>query len=148
MKEFPKNNAIKILLADDDTDDRIFFERALINTNIPSQFASVRDGEQLIEYLNSHLENLPEVLFLDLSMPRKTGFECLTEIRENNNFDAIHIVMFSTSYTKDTGYEQGMIETLLQNGAQNYIRKPNDLHLLQESIHKVLTEIATIKSNT
>jgi CheY-like chemotaxis protein len=74
---------IHILLADDDIDDRGFFEKALLEIPIACQLTMVQDGEQLMDYLNKHTMELPDVLFLDLSMPRKTGFECLTEIKEN-----------------------------------------------------------------
>lgn len=140
-------NAIKILLADDDTDDRSFFEKALTDIEMNTLLSEVRDGEQLIEYLNLNTKNLPDILFLDLSMPRKTGFECLSEIRENGLFNNIYIVMFSTSYTKDKEYEQGMIKTLLENGAQHYIRKPNDLKFLKEEIQKVLAQVIEKKKN-
>jgi len=138
MNEEKKNNPIKILLADDDTDDRFFFDKALKEVETLTHLKTVHDGEQLMGYLSANLENLPDVLFLDLSMPRKTGFECLSEIRENKMFNGIYIVMFSTSYTKDTIYEQGMIKTLYEIGAQDYIRKPNDLDQLKKAIASAL----------
>jgi CheY-like chemotaxis protein len=70
--------SINILLADDDTDDCFFFEKALREISITTQLTSVSDGERLMDHLSKNLGKLPDVLFLDLNMPRKSGFECLT----------------------------------------------------------------------
>src|ERR1017187_552055 len=98
-------NPIKILFADDDADDRFFFDKALKEIPIANHLTSVNDGEQLMNYLSGNSENIPDILFLDLSMPRKNGFECLVEIRQNEKFKDIKVIMFSTSYPRDANYE-------------------------------------------
>ena len=52
----------------------------------------------------------PDILFLDLSMPRKNGFECLYEIKENEKLKHMPVVMFSTSFQNSNNYEQRIIE--------------------------------------
>ncbi|MBL0048202.1 MAG: response regulator [Bacteroidetes bacterium] len=136
-----KTAPLSILLADDDKDDRYFFEKALKELSIPTLINSVNDGEQLMLYLVKHAANLPDVLFLDLSMPRKNGFECLSEIKENQVLKNIPVIMFSTSYTKDFNYEKNMIETLQKIGAQDYIRKPDNFEKLKEVIKLALDRI-------
>jgi CheY-like chemotaxis protein len=89
---------LKILLADDDTDDRFFFEKALNELSLNTHLTTVHGGEQLMEYLLENTKNLPDVLFLDLSMPRKNGIECLSEIKENKQLEAVPVIMFSTSF--------------------------------------------------
>jgi CheY-like chemotaxis protein len=135
---------LNILLADDDADDRSFFEKALKEIPIDTNLVSVNDGELLMEYFSKNAEQLPDVLFLDLSMPRKGGFECLTEMKEDVILKDIPIVMFSTSYTQDFNYEQGMIGVLYTIGAQDYIRKPGTIAELKElilhSLRKVIKE--------
>ena len=135
---------LNILLADDDADDRSFFEKALKEIPIDSRLTAVNDGEQLMDYLLKNTEQLPEVLFLDLSMPRKGGFECLTEMKDNIKLKDIPIVMFSTSYTQDFNYELGMIGVLYKLGVQDYIRKPGTIAQLKElilhSLRKVIKE--------
>ena len=74
---------LKILLADDDTDDCLFFKDALEGIPISIEFTAVHDGEQLMQFLNNETNPLPQILFLDLNMPRKNGFECLAEIKQN-----------------------------------------------------------------
>lgn len=135
---------LNILLADDDADDRSFFEKALKGIPINTNLSAVNDGEQLMDYLTKTSEQLPDVLFLDLSMPRKGGFECLTEMKENSTLKNIPVVMFSTSYTQGFDFEQGMISVLYKIGAQDYIRKPGTIPQLKElilhSLRKVIKE--------
>ncbi|MDP1764331.1 MAG: response regulator [Sediminibacterium sp.] len=136
---------VNILLADDDIDDRLFFDKALKEIPITTQLTTVHDGEQLMNYLSENSENLPDILFLDLSMPRKTGFECLSEIKHNKKLQALFVVMFSTSYSRDIIYEQSMIDILSKIGAQDYIRKPGDFEQLKKIIHNVLIRVTEEK---
>jgi len=62
---------MKILLADDDIDDCFFFEKALEELQLSTHLTIVHDGQQLMNYLSENSKNLPDVLFLDLNMPRK-----------------------------------------------------------------------------
>ncbi len=132
---------MNILLADDDTDDCFFFEKALSEIPISTQLTMVNNGERLMDYLSKNIEQLPDVLFLDLNMPRKSGFECLTEIMENSKLKDLPVIMFSTSYTMDPNYEQSMIDVLYKLGAQDYIRKPGDFSKLKELIHQSLIKL-------
>jgi len=129
---------LNILLADDDTDDCSFFEKALGEIPISSNLAIVHDGEQLMSYLFRNSANLPDILYLDLSMPRKNGFECLTEINENIELKDLIVVVFTTSFPQNMVYEENMISLLLKIGARDYIRKSGDLEQLKKSIHKTL----------
>jgi len=64
-------NQLKILLADDDIDDCIFFKEALVELLLSKHLTTVNDGEQLMQLLTNETNVLPHVLFLDLNMPRK-----------------------------------------------------------------------------
>jgi CheY-like chemotaxis protein len=142
--EQKQQKPLNILLADDDADDRSFFEKALGQIPIASHLVTVNDGEQLMDHLIANEEQLPEVLFLDLSMPRKSGFECLTEIKDNIKLKDIPVVMFSTSYTQDFNYELSMINVLYKLGAQDYIRKPGNIAHLKELIFHSLCKVIKV----
>jgi len=133
---------LNILLADDDTDDCSFFENALRDIPIATKLTIVRDGEQLMDYLSNNSEHMPDVLYLDLSMPRKNGFECLTEIKESEKLKDLIVVVFSTSFPRDMIYEDNMIKLLMKIGAHDYIRKSGDLRQLKQVIHKTLSNVA------
>ena len=92
-----------------------------------------------MNYLSENSKNLPAVLFLDLNMPRKTGFECLAEIKVNEELKDLPVVMFSTSYPRDMTYERDIINMLLRTGARDFIRKPSDFEQLKQSIHQAVT---------
>jgi len=129
---------LNILLADDDTDDCLFFKKALEELQLSTHLITFHDGEQLMNFLSENSEHLPDVLFLDLSMPRKNGFECLSEIKENKKLKDLPVVMFSTSFPHDRNYEENMINTLSNMGAYQYIRKSGDFVQLKQFIHNTL----------
>src|SRR5688572_255236 len=125
-------NITNILLADDDEDDLFMFQEALKEIGAPTSLVTASDGEQLMEALNELHGNLPDVLFLDLNMPRKNGFQCLSEIRQNDKFSALRTIIFSTSY------EEEVIESLFRNGADHYVKKPTEFNELKMIIERVL----------
>lgn len=73
---------INTLLADDDVDDRTFFKNALEAIPLQTHLSIVSDGYQLMDFLMDNIEQLPHVLFLDINMPGKNGYECLAEIKK------------------------------------------------------------------
>jgi CheY-like chemotaxis protein len=73
----------KILLAEDDEDDFILFREALSEFNECARLEWVKDGEELMDSLKINVGELPDIIFLDINMPRKNGFECLTGIRQH-----------------------------------------------------------------
>ncbi|MFC3813209.1 response regulator [Lacihabitans lacunae] len=96
----------------------------------PIELKTVVDGEQLMAFLK--VNKLPDVLFLDLNMPRKNGFECLTEIRLNTTLDDLPIIIFSTSF------EQEVVNRLYLNGAKYFILKPAEFSQFKNIIHKTI----------
>jgi CheY-like chemotaxis protein len=145
MKPVQQHAPLNIMLADDDIDDRFFFEKALNEIPIATHLTIVHDGEQLMNYLFENSAYLHDVLFLDISMPRKTGIECLSEIKENKKLKDIPVVIFSTSYPRDLKYEQNLIKILSVIGAQHYIRKPSDFAKLKEVVHNELIKVIADK---
>jgi CheY-like chemotaxis protein len=127
---------LNILLCDDDSDDCYFFNEALDNLFLPTNLTTVHDGEQLMQLLTNETNELPHVLFLDLNMPRKNGFECLTEIKHNNELKQLPVIIFSTSF------DQEVVNLLYKNGAQYFIRKPSEFPQLQKVILQALTLIS------
>lgn len=129
----PNKPVIEILLVDDDPDDRNIFSDALGELKIDTNLTLLEDGRNLLEHLEN-LEKLPHILFLDLNMPYKSGVECLIEIRRHTKFNDLSIAIYSTSSTdKD-------IEDTFINGANIYIKKPNNFGNLK----KVLSEVVNV----
>lgn len=129
------------MLADDDADERFLFEKALKEIPIATRVAPVSNGQELMDYFFKNSMNPPEVLFLDLSMPRKTGYECLIEIKENKKLEAIPIIGFTTSIPSNIGAEMKLSNTLIKFGGLDYIRKPADFGQFTHVIHQALVRV-------
>jgi CheY-like chemotaxis protein len=125
-----------LLLADDDEDDCLFFKQALQSLSITSLLITVRDGEQLMHLLTTSTAALPSVLFLDLNMPRKSGFECLAEIKRNPHLNRIPVIVLSTFF------DELVTNRLFQIGALECLQKPTDFNQLKELIRQVLSRLA------
>ena len=87
---------INVLLADDDIDDRYFFDKVLKSLPVRTELATVEDGEKLMSYLAENSEKLPDILFLDLNMPKKNGSECLVEIKQDERLKKLPVIIYST----------------------------------------------------
>ena len=122
----------KILLADDDEDDRMFFTDAFKEVKIKTKVDVVKDGQELMNFLNHPQNDLPDVLFLDLNMPRKSGMECLAEIKEDDRLKNIAIVIYSTS-ASETDIEETFVK-----GANVYLQKPSDFGVLKKLLSEVI----------
>jgi CheY-like chemotaxis protein len=109
---------IRILLVEDDEDDRYFFRWGIGESGIEAELTAVTDGRQLMDFLLNVPEPLvPDVIFLDLNMPGMDGKAALQEIRRQKKFSAIPVVILSTSTRpKD-------IEETYKYGANRYISK-------------------------
>ncbi|WP_445735449.1 response regulator [Mariniflexile sp.] len=128
------NDYIYIILADDDEDDRLFFTDAFEELNMNTKVNTFNDGVELMDYLNKPDAVLPHVLFLDLNMPKKSGMECLNEIKANGKMAEIAVVIYSTSASEED------IEETFVLGANIYIKKPSSFKQLK----KVLSDVVSI----
>lgn len=130
-----QSSPIQVLLADDDEDDRMIFLDALAMARNPTQATTVNDGVQLMQYLIAQPKHqLPDILFLDLNMPVKSGLECLKEIRLHPVFKNITVAIYSTS-----GSAEDIENTFIQ-GANVYIKKPSDFNELV----RILTHVINV----
>ena len=127
---------LNVLLADDDIDDCIFFKDALGELLLSTNLTTVNDGEQLMQLLTNETNGLPHILFLDLNMPRKNGFECLSEIKQNKKLKELPVIILSTSF------EMEVVNLLYKNGAQYFIRKPSEFSQFKIIIQQSLVSIA------
>lgn len=124
---------IRILLADDDEDDRNFFREALEELKMNTEVTFKNDGQQLMDYLSLPDIELPHLIFLDLNMPLKSGMQCLKEIREDKRLKHLSVAIYSTSASDEH------IEDTFIKGANVYIRKPNDFTTLKKVLHEVIS---------
>lgn len=120
-----QNHLSRILLAEDDPDDRMLAQEALNESNLKIPLDMVEDGEELMDYLYrrgkfQHLSKmpLPGLILLDLNMPRKDGHEALREIKSDPCLCHIPVVALTTSQTEEE------INRTYDLGANSFITKP------------------------
>lgn len=128
-----ENISTSVFLADDDEDDCMLFRDALNEVAGHVSLTVLSNGEALMNILERDSASRPGVIFLDLNMPRKNGFECLKEIKQSDHLKHIPVVIFSTSSQKES------VQKAFSEGANRYICKPVNFHLLKKTIHKVLS---------
>ena len=127
-----KEQLLNIMLADDDEDDRNFFNDAIKELKMKNNLTVFKDGKDLMDYLNSPNTVLPHILFLDLNMPCKSGNDCLKEIRANSKHKKINIAIYSTSSSEKD------IEDTFIDGEKKKKKKPNDFTKLKKILHEVV----------
>lgn len=127
-----------ILMAEDDADDRLLVQDALAECGVNDAVRFVADGEELVDYLfrRGKFEKAgesprPDLILLDLNMPRKDGREALKEIRACANLRRVPVVVFTTSRA-DTD-----IEKVYELGANSFITKPAAFDELVATIGKL-----------
>jgi DNA-binding NtrC family response regulator len=124
---------LQLLLADDDEDERLFFAKALQTLSIPTRLVTIEDGEKLINHLTIS-KKVPDIMFLDINMPRKNGSECLAEIKSNKNIKEFPIVIYSTCLN------DSMADYLYKKGAYHYLRK-GDFSDLIKHLQTILVQL-------
>ena len=129
-----------ILMADDDEDDRMMTMEAFSETMCSKNFYTVNDGQELMDYLyqrNKFIDPkespLPGLILLDLNMPKMNGREALSEIKNNQRFRSIPVVVLSTSKTDDD------VAQTYEIGVNSFVTKPESFDELV-AIAKSLTE--------
>ena len=117
--------AITILMADDDADDRLLAKDALAESRLVNDLHLVADGQELMDYLRHQgkyeepsTSPRPAVILLDLNMPKKDGFEALTEIRSDPELRQIPVVILTTSKAEEDIYRGYDL------GANSFVTKP------------------------
>ncbi len=114
-----------ILIAEDDEDDYLLTMEALKEAGIEAQVKWVKNGEELMSYLEplgkpsrNKKINFPSIILLDLNMPRKDGREVLLEIKENSVLRKIPVIVLTTSKAETD------ISHAYDLGVNSYIQKP------------------------
>ena len=130
-----RNGPFSILMADDDADDCLLVREALRESGEPHALAIVRDGQQLLDYLRHRGEfeqspsaPRPDLILLDLKMPRKDGREALSELKADPRLRSIPIVVLTTSTARDD------IGFCYRMGVNSYVTKPSTFRGLVELI--------------
>ncbi len=143
---------ILILMADDDEDDIMLTQKALKKGKLLNNLISVRDGEELLDYLQYRGEYTdaskaprPGIILLDLNMPKKDGREALKEIKADPDLREIPIVVFTTSKAEEDIYRSYKL------GVNSFITKPvtfDSLIEVMQTLGKYWFEVVSLPAET
>jgi len=127
-----------ILLVEDNPDDEILTIRALKKNNILNEVVVARDGAEALDFLfgtgqyaDRDIKETPQVVLLDLKLPKLDGLEVLRRLRKDERTKLLPIVVLTSSTE-----EQDMIESY-SLGANSYILKPVDFNQFAEAIRQL-----------
>ncbi|OGQ88082.1 MAG: two-component system response regulator [Deltaproteobacteria bacterium RIFOXYD12_FULL_56_24] len=127
-----------ILLVEDNPDDEALTLRALKKNNILNKVVVARDGAEALDFLfgtgvhaGRDAALLPEVILLDLNLPKLNGLEVLKQLRNHQQTSLLPVVILTTS-----NEDRDKIESY-RLGCNSYIRKPVDFHQFSEAIRQL-----------
>ena len=130
-----KKARLQILLAEDSADDVSLFARALKRAEVAIDMDVVNDGNEALQYLRraNHYASapIPDLMFLDLNMPKKNGHEVLVELKKDQHLKAIPVIVLSTSDAPTD------IMDSYASGATCFITKPEDFEELKNFVRKL-----------
>jgi CheY-like chemotaxis protein len=117
-----------VMLADDDDDDYFVFSLAIQEMSFAVLLTRAENGDVLMKLLE---EKHPDILFLDILMPCKSGQQCIKEIRANSKYDSLPIIVYSSLQDLQN------IEFCYREGSNLYAIKPNSLTELKSVLERV-----------
>lgn len=127
-----------ILLVDDDEGDQELTRRALTHETISAELRIVSDGEEATDYLfrrgqyqNPESSPVPDLILLDLNMPKKNGREVLEELRKDNRLSRVPVVVLTTSE------QEADILRSYDLGCNSYIQKPVDIDQFTKAVRRL-----------
>jgi len=127
-----------ILLVEDNPDDEALTIRALRKNNIGNRLVVVHDGEEALDFLyctgqyaNRDLHEMPQVILLDLKLPKIDGHQVLRRVRADERTKLLPVVILTSSKE-----EQDLVNSY-GNGANSYVRKPVDFDQFVEAVRQL-----------
>ena len=135
----PGHSSTTVVIADDDDDDRLLVRQALLTVQPQCEVRFVEDGEELLDYLRGQGRfdspagvPAPDLILLDLNMPRVDGLEALAAIKSDDALRHIPIIVLTTSRAGSDVLHAYRI------GANSYIEKPAGFDELVEAMRGLL----------
>ena len=110
-----------IFIADDDEEDIILLQDSLVDRNSMVNCITFHNGLVLLNYLNTHSEELPDLIVLDINMPVKNGFVTLHELKQSPLLKSIPVIMLTSSIRQEDE------SRCLQMGCRVLFKKPNSV---------------------
>lgn len=131
----------RILLVDDSDDDIFLVREAFRESGVAHRFDAISDGEKALDYLRENLQARPDVVLLDVNMPRFSGFDVLEWVQSDPALREIPVVMLTTSEQPED------VRRATEGGACEYYRKPVEFGQLRELACRVMDRWGVAKAD-
>jgi CheY-like chemotaxis protein len=135
MQAVESSTSLNILLIEDSLPDIVLTEKAFQKSNFKTFLHIVRDGEEAMMFLKKEgkYKNMsrPDLILLDINLPRKSGYEVLAEIKQDKELKSIVVIMLTSSTSEKD------ITKSYQLHANSYIVKPYTLGDYVNTIHQI-----------
>lgn len=109
----------KIIIVENDEDEQFFMKEGFDAAGLFDILAQVKNGDALLEWLDSAAAEAPDLVLSDLNMPGKNGYDVIAEMKVHPRYGGTPVVIISTSST------QSIVEKCLAMGAADYLVKPD-----------------------
>jgi CheY-like chemotaxis protein len=123
---------LTIYLIDDDMDDVELFREALQEVDPSISLLYANDGHEAVRNLTEQKNVLPDLIFLDISMPVFSGLQCLAFFKKDEKLKDLPVIMYTTSS------QEREIRTAKELGASGFVTKPNDFKHLKRMLALIL----------
>lgn len=125
--------AVNVLVVEDSPADVRLIREALKNATIPVQITVAHDGVEAMQYLHDSEQTaaLPDLMLLDLNLPRKNGREVLAEVKTSPQLKQIPVLVMTSSRSDDD------VNQAYALNANCYIAKPYDFHEYLDVVHSI-----------
>ncbi|GAB4092993.1 response regulator [Flaviaesturariibacter terrae] len=120
----------KLLLVDDDPDDAFLLRKALAELPVAIELSCIEDGDELPAAVARFR---PDILFMDMNMPKKNGLECLADLQQMPEYRHLPCVLYSSSEQPD------LVAAAYEAGASLFFRKPSTFSDLVAGLEGILS---------
>lgn len=124
-----------IFLIDDDADDREIFQAALDSLNFPHTYVEARDGHEALELISKSSFKFPDIIFLDLNMPKVGGHDVLIAVKKLPQYEKVPVIIYSTSSAEQEK------EKCFAEGAEHFMTKHSSYEALCEELGKIIAQM-------
>jgi len=126
------NQQVEILLVEDNEDDIVIIQEVFADMKLATIVNTVRDGEEALTYLwrkgKYKVARMPDLVLLDINMPKKNGFEVLEQMKKDPRLQSLPVIMLTTSHREED------VVRAYEKGACSYIHKLVDLGQFKQLI--------------
>jgi len=131
-------SSLTTFLIDDDSDDQEIFFIAVKEAFESAQCFFANDGIYALEKVRTNTSFIPDLIFIDINMPRMNGVQCLAEIKKIKHLQKVPAYMYSTSA------EISIVEECKKLGAADFIKKHIDVEDLKNELIRIVSELKTV----